>query len=232
MRLLLLLLSSTAAFASSIKRDLKGFTLAGYSPLSSAVDVAALDLDQKEMEKQMALGEFANAKNVYSGGGHSMRAAWLILKNLSGAAHLKKGAKVTGPRKINQFTPEDAPSEINGFLAEDYSWDDKKLLTHIEVFYDADAPPTTCMVGDMFAFSGATLEGCKLCAVDQFSISSTQQFTHPQHLSQASTTKESFRLRILVKKCCPLITRMMKISEKTTTACSRSSALARKQVKK
>eukprot|EP00979_Chaetoceros_neogracilis_P016371 scaffold7863_cov244-Chaetoceros_neogracile.AAC.1 len=72
--------------------------MAGYEPMSQVTDHNAIDLDQKSMEEQLALGTadgFQNAQNIYEQGGHSKAHAVITLD--SGLSKsLSKGQPISG----------------------------------------------------------------------------------------------------------------------------------------
>jgi hypothetical protein len=81
--LLMILQLSTSASApmTEPERRLLFERIVEYDPTTQVTDHAALDLDQRIMDQQLALGSLIHARNVYEKGGHSYSIAQLTLMN-------------------------------------------------------------------------------------------------------------------------------------------------------
>ena len=144
--------------------------IAGYAPRSKVTDHNAIDLDQKAMEEQIALGNWAKAKTIYVQGGNSKSYASFTVPgtDVSGAATpaLSKGAKVSGLTV--------GSSTVTGFLKSDVAAGAKT----IDVMYDTNVVQASynggCQVGALVA---NTTTGCfaptKTLAVDWVAMTPT-----------------------------------------------------------
>jgi len=127
--------------------------LALYSPNSQITDHAAIDLDQKSIETQLALDTddaFANAKAIYQEGGHSKSYALIKLSTGLTAAIAKK-TPITGVTENG--------TAVSGKAYSDYSVGD----TEIKVQYttsDIQATYVTCQVGALALVGEEMLDGC------------------------------------------------------------------------
>ena len=122
------------------------------------LDQAAIDLDQAEMEKHVAVGDFAAAQRVYVQGAHSQSIAKLHLhqnnssntKTITTIVHTKGTTAVV-------TTFDDQASPIHGRLYQDASLDTG--IIHVQ--YDttnSSSSSSSCQVGGS---ARPVTDGCK-----------------------------------------------------------------------
>jgi hypothetical protein len=64
---------------TSIGDETSGLQIAGYTPRQSVLDVARIDLDQKDIRQALSFNSFTNARDAYENGGHSFSVATITL---------------------------------------------------------------------------------------------------------------------------------------------------------
>lgn len=131
--------------------------LAGYDPLTYVADDAAIDLDQREIEKWLEVGIFQQAERIYTKGGHSQSRAKLRLLNADPpvrpypAGTIVYGTSVSG-------------DAVQGRLIKTATWNKNTGQVFIEVEYDRQHSPrysSYCQVGALAATNSAIKAGCK-----------------------------------------------------------------------
>jgi hypothetical protein len=170
--LILQLSSSASARVTEPERRLSFERIAGYEPTTQVTDHAALDLDQRIMDQQLALGSLITARNVYEEGGHSFSIAELTLLNNPPRGNWPVGTKVSG-------LTEDGLRVVLGTLLFEEIWeppaDGSPWSVRLDVLYttnDIQDIYVDCQVGGLYTFGAANRNGCKhnieylsLCAV-------------------------------------------------------------------
>lgn len=130
-----------------------------YAPMTKVTDVAALDLDQNELERQLGLGALNNARAVYERGGNSLSIANLTLVNPPGPMSYPQGTQVLGRTKGS------ANTTVLGILVdESVTWGALPGNVTIHVQYVTSTNQKTysdCQSGGLWTFSEANLNGCK-----------------------------------------------------------------------
>ncbi len=130
--------------------------IAGYDPLTYVVDHAAIDLDQREIEKWLDVGIFQQAEKIYTKGGHSQSFARLRLLNAAPpAAPFPPGTLVYG-LGVNG-------DGVQGRLLHTTTWinGDEAI---IDVEYDREKildRPSYCQVGALALTDSALKNGCE-----------------------------------------------------------------------
>jgi hypothetical protein len=128
---------------------------AGYQPTTLITDVAAIDLDQEEFNKQTGERELFNAMKVYEMGGHSGSYAELFIQNATVAVNYTVGTIIRG------ITSND--DAINGTLLEPVIWKAGASSPVMKVLYDVgplQIEYSDCQVGGLFTFGAAEKGGC------------------------------------------------------------------------
>jgi hypothetical protein len=150
----------TALLAWTMPETQARFTpIVTYAPMTKVTDVAALDLDQNELERQLGVGALNNARAVYERGGNSLSIANLTLVNPPGPMSYPQGTQVLGRTKGS------ANTTVLGILVdESVTWGANPGNVTIHVQYVTSTNQKTysdCQSGGLWTFSEANLNGCK-----------------------------------------------------------------------
>jgi len=127
---------------NNLRRKLSFEKIAGYKPESQVTDHCAIDLDQKAIEEQLALGtdeSFDAARKIYNQGGNSKSYAQITISPPL-SANLGKGDLILGKNADN--------TEVAGKTGQTYSAGESNL----KVYYstnDVQANYVNCQVGGL-----------------------------------------------------------------------------------
>jgi hypothetical protein len=159
--LLILQLGSSASARVQSERRLSFERIVGYQPTTQVTDHAALDLDQRAMDQQLALGSLIHARNVYEKGGHSYSIAQMTLTGSPGSGNWPAGTQVFG-------LTEDGLRVVRGSLLFAEVWeppaDGTAWNVEMDVLYttsDIQEIYVDCQVGGLYTFGAANRNGCK-----------------------------------------------------------------------
>jgi hypothetical protein len=142
-------------------RRLSYDAIVGYQPRTQVTDHAAIDLDQNSMEQRLSVMQLTKARNIYEQGGHSKSMAKLTLIDPDGPRSFPKGTRVSGP------THASADNEVSGTLVYSVDWGTGtgtvgNVSVTVQYFTsDIQASYSSCQVGGLYSFEGASLDGCK-----------------------------------------------------------------------
>lgn len=127
-----------------------------YVPTTPITDYAALDLDQYELNLQLASRKLMPALHMYRDGGFSGSYAVLTLQNIGDAA-------ATIPAGTTVYGETYSQSQVVGYVAQDTSWPQYAEEAELEVMYavgDVQNDYLDCQVGGLWHFSMANRKGC------------------------------------------------------------------------
>jgi hypothetical protein len=129
---------------------------AGYLPVHSITDLAALDLDQYDINIELSERKLLEAYHIYREGGHSGSYASLTLTNAD---------RVPGDYEVETivYGVNDRGENIIGYLRDPAIWTADELNPIINVTYpvgDRQATYSDCTVGGLWRITDADKDGC------------------------------------------------------------------------
>jgi hypothetical protein len=168
---LLVLQASAQMSVPEEHRRLSFERIVGYQPTTQVTDHAAIDLDQRMMEQQMAKGNLIAGRNVYEQGGHSYSFAEIKLTNNPPGNNWPVGTQVFGLTEDGQ--------EVSGSLLLPVQWTpptnpEQTFQVNLDVLYttsDIQEVYVDCQVGGLYTFGAANRNGCKYSQSRSFALS-------------------------------------------------------------
>jgi hypothetical protein len=154
----LLTVSAGATDSSIPGRRLSYEWIAGYEPRTLVTDHAAIDLDQKEVEKWLAARMLDPVKDIYQQGGHSQSTALIHLSTNT------EPPKMPIPSGTIVYGWTNNGDMVHGRLTEEAFWTSKDSEVTLLIEYQANEVQdnyVNCQVGGLVITSSDNRKGCK-----------------------------------------------------------------------
>ena len=149
---------TSVAAKTEERRRLNYEWIAGYEPRSMVTGYAAIDLDQRSIEQELASNHLDNAQVIYEQGGHVGSTAKMIVYSTSPpSTSIPTESVVTGLSPTGKV--------VRGKLVQPVNWTQYVKTAEILVQYQLSEVQSNyldCQMGGLVSIQSANDNGCKL----------------------------------------------------------------------